>query len=74
MNFAPTPRWALGMRELQPGVFVDRNRALHLDAPGFCVAHGYPPTDENQRVAINALKRDIGEGFAIEEHVERVAA
>jgi len=41
------PRWAVGMRRLMPGVYLDGDCAIHFDLYDLCVANGYAPTAEN---------------------------
>jgi hypothetical protein len=44
------------VRRLGPGVYVDANGALHVDAAELCAAHGYAPTEENQDMLIRAAR------------------
>lgn len=36
------------MKQLAPGVYVDVDKTLHIDAAELCIANGYEPTAENQ--------------------------
>jgi hypothetical protein len=58
------PRWAVGMRRLMPGVYLDGDCAIHFDLYDLCVANGYAPTAENadllERVARRALREACG--------------
>ena len=54
-----TPSWAIGMRRIAPGLYVDNREALHIDTPTFCAANGYPPTQHN----IEMLERAAREMF-----------
>jgi hypothetical protein len=49
------PKWAVGMRRVHEGIYVDSNGALHVDGAGFCEAHGYAPTRENVATVERAL-------------------
>jgi hypothetical protein len=62
------PRWALGMQQLEPGVYVDAQKRLHLDLPALCAANGYPPTEENQNMLALAAHAKFTLAAAIDGH------
>lgn len=49
------------MRQLGPGVYVDDDGTLHLDARAMCVAAGVEPTKENQDT-LEAAAREVFDG------------
>jgi hypothetical protein len=48
------PKWAVGMRRIAPGVYVDSRNALHVDAFAICESLGCPPTPQNLETAAQA--------------------
>jgi hypothetical protein len=58
-----TPKWAVGMQKIGPGVYVDKDRALHLDEAGFAEHLGVPYTRETQRVIQEEATRVFREKF-----------
>lgn len=59
------PKWSVGMRRLLPGVYVDSQKALHLDLRELCIANGYAPTQQNadmlERVMRSLVSKEFGE-------------
>lgn len=56
------------MQKLMPGVYVDADGTMHIDAVEMCVANGYEPTPENQ-AALEAAARDVADGVVdVVEH------
>ena len=51
-----TPEWAVGMRKVGVGVYVDASGYPHLDLAAICVAAGFPPTPENIRIPGEAAR------------------
>ena len=58
-----TPQWAKGMQKIGPGIYVDSDGALHLDNVALCIAHGFPPTQENQAQIQKAAVQIVAEQF-----------
>lgn len=51
-----TPPWAVGMRKLAPGVYMDdKTRALHVSEAEVCEHFGVPCTEENAETIVRAL-------------------
>ena len=60
-----TPHWAVGMRRLRPGVYLDSQPAIHFDVREMCAEAGYPYTQANaemlEQVARRAVKQVFGD-------------
>jgi hypothetical protein len=53
------PRWAVGMRKLGPGIYVDEAaNAVHFSGAELCAHQGVPATRENVEIAEQAA-RDV---------------
>lgn len=56
------PRWAVGMRKIVPGLYVDAQERLHLDTKELCETNGWPATPENQdameQAALELFKKE----------------
>jgi hypothetical protein len=44
------PKWAVGMKQLTPGVYVDAADTMHIDTAMLCAQMGVPHTEANARV------------------------
>jgi hypothetical protein len=42
-----TPKWAVGMRVLAPGIYADADGGWHIDERAICAKFGVPYTKEN---------------------------
>jgi hypothetical protein len=51
------PAWARGMERVSPGVYLDKDNALHFYAVEMCEAHGYPATRANVEI-LEAVARE----------------
>ena len=60
-----TPKWAIGMKRIGAGLYVDGNGGLHIDTPVFCESHGYEPTPENIEMLERAA-RDLFPGVEVQ--------
>jgi hypothetical protein len=58
-----TPRWAVGMQRLGPGVYVDTNNNLHLYLPEILENAGKPATPENLRTLARAAEEMARQEF-----------
>jgi hypothetical protein len=50
------PKWAVGMRVLTPGVYVDKDQGLHLDERELCRQAGAPYTLRNAETVRKAFQ------------------
>lgn len=55
-----TPKWAVGMRKLGPGAYLDAD-GLHFSTREMCEHFGVPVTEENQRIARETTMRAMRE-------------
>jgi hypothetical protein len=55
------PKWAIGMRRLQPGIYIDASGAINVDPPELCIAHGFAPTAANQAMLEATARRAMKE-------------
>lgn len=57
------------LTQLQPGIYVDEDKALHIDAAELCLDAGVPPTKANQD-ALERAARDLLAEVQVEEHAD----
>lgn len=56
MSITHTPAWAVGLRKLAPGVYMDdKTHALHVSEAEVCEHFGMPYTQENAETIVRAL-------------------
>ncbi len=63
------PKFAVGMRRVRPGVYVDRTGTLHVSAREVCQSFGLVPTPENQDAIERGFRRILAEeapGIAVD--------
>jgi hypothetical protein len=53
------PNWATGMRQLTPGIYVDRAGAIHFDLVKMCEDLKVAPTPGNQEIIQRAAERAV---------------
>ena len=58
-----TPAWAVGMRKLMPGIYVDAKRAMHVYELEICESLGVPYTAENSAIIEQAIREAAMEVF-----------
>ena len=63
------PRWAVGMRMIGPGVYLDAGNNLHLCLAEICENAGVPPTPGNLRTLAEAAKRTARDDFGDDTEV-----
>ena len=62
------PKWAIGMRRITPGVYVDSKGAMHIDGAEVCIANGHPPTPENIEMLVRVTREMLrGVDVRVEE-------
>lgn len=67
-----TPKWAVGMRRLGPGVYV-KDSVLHFDTEGLCRHLGIPHTEANARMVQQEAEKVIRDVFGPGIPVDTVA-
>lgn len=58
-----TPAWAVGMRKIGPGVYVDSARALHISEREICDHFDVPYSPENSKVIEEVAQEVIREMY-----------
>jgi hypothetical protein len=69
-----TPKWAVGMRVLAPGFYIDAQNQVHVDEPAVAHAAGLPYTEQTQAI-IHAIAKEVFSrlpGGARFDHVDDV--
>jgi hypothetical protein len=66
-----TPRWAVGMRKLGPGLYFDGD-GLHISEEELCEAMGVPYTPENCAVVESAALTAARAAFGLDLKVNHV--
>lgn len=54
-----TPPWAVGMRKLGPGVYIDAENVMHVSEGEICQALGISYTDRNSQLVEEAVRAEI---------------
>lgn len=57
------PKWAVGMRRIGPGMYVDRNDGLHISENEICQKLNVPYTSHNSRIIELAVEEVLREQF-----------
>lgn len=51
-----TPRWAVGMLKLGPGIYCDKKtQSMHISEQEICDHFGVPCSEENAQMIVRAL-------------------
>ena len=58
-----TPKWAVGMQRLMPGIYVDEDHGMHFDLVELCEAAGCAPTVVNQMRLEQTARQVIAAAF-----------
>lgn len=53
-NPTRTPAWAKGMEKLGPGIYADKEKALHICEYEVCAHFGVPYTEANAKIVVQA--------------------
>lgn len=67
--------WKRGLERIAPGLYVDKDGAMHIDEDELLAAHGYAKNEHNSRMIHEAAARIAQEqGIKLTDRTEYVCA